>query len=96
MTRPIRTHGESGLKTLFINPYRIDIVEGMDEAESDVLLDKLYEFAFQPRFQYRHEWRLGDIVVWDDPMTMHKACTEFDQTERRELHRLLLKGDVPV
>ncbi len=92
----VRTHPETARQSLYINPNRIDHIDGMDIAESDLLLDELYEHAFQERFQYAHPWELGDVVIWDNRCTMHRATTNFDVTERREFHRLLLKGDVPV
>jgi len=91
-----RSHPETGRVALYINPNRIDHVEGMDLAEGDALLDELYEFAFRTEFQFRHRWQLGDIVIWDNRCTMHRASDDFDVTERREFHRILLKGDVPV
>lgn len=92
----IRTHPETGQASLYINPNRIDHIEGMAAADSDALLDELYAFAFHEDFQHRHEWRLGDIVIWDNRCTMHRASTDFDVTERREFHRILLKGTVPT
>ena len=92
----IRTHPETGRKALYINPNRIDHVEGLSIAESDALLDELYDFAFDARFQYRHHWQLGDLIIWDNCCTMHRASTDFNVFERREFQRLLLKGDVPI
>ena len=92
----VRTHPESGRQALYINPNRIERIAGMDEAESDTLLDELYAFAFQERFQYHHEWRLGDVVIWDNRCTMHRAMADFDIQEPRAMHRVLLEGTVPV
>jgi taurine dioxygenase len=91
----IRTHPETGVPSLYINPNRIDHVDGIDRAESDALLDELYAFAFQPQFQHRHDWQLGDLVIWDNRCTMHRATTNFDVTELREFHRILLRGTTP-
>lgn len=92
----VRTHPDTGLKSLYVNPNRVDHIVDMDLAESDALLDELYEFAFQKKFQYAHPWALGDMVIWDNRCTMHRATTNFEVTERREFHRLLLEGDMPV
>ena len=92
----IRMHPETGREALYINPNRIDHIEGLSLAESDALLDALYDFAFDARFQYRHHWQLGDLIIWDNRCTMHRASTDFDVNERREFHRLLLQGSVPV
>ena len=92
----IRTHPQTGRAALYINPNRTDHVEGMTPEESDKLLDELYDFAFQPQFQHHHDWQPGDLVIWDNRCTMHRANTNFDINERREFHRILLKGTVPV
>ena len=92
----IRTHPESGRQALYINPNRIERIDGMDEAESDTLLDELYEFAFQDRFQYHHKWRLGDVVIWDNRCTVHRAMADFDVAQPRVMLRVLLEGTVPV
>ena len=97
VTHPlIRTHPETGRQSLYINPNRISHVEGMSEADGDALLDELYAFAFQEKFQHRHKWTLGDIIVWDNRCTLHRASNDFDLTERREFNRILLEGTVPV
>ena len=92
----IRTHPKSAKQSLYINPNRIDHILGWTEAESDALLDKLYEFAFQPQFQYRHRWQPGDMVVWDNRCTMHRANADYDLSQPRVMHRIMLEGEVPV
>lgn len=91
----IRIHPQCGKPALYINPNRIDHIAGLSEPQSDALLDELYDFAFQQQFQHRHHWRPGDLVIWDNRCTMHRASTDFDISERREFHRILLKGEVP-
>ena len=92
----IRTHPKSGQQSLYINPNRIDHIEGWDEAESDALLDELYDFAFQPQFQYRHRYVTGDLIVWDNRCTMHRANEDYDIEQLRVMHRVMLEGEVPV
>jgi taurine dioxygenase len=91
----IRTHPLSGRRALYINPNRIDHILGWDDQTSDALLDPLYEFAFQPRFQYRHYWKPGDLVIWDNRCTMHRANAEYDLTQLRIMHRVMLEGEIP-
>ncbi len=91
----IRTHPLSGRQSLYINPNRIDRIAGWSDAESDALLDELYEFAFQPQFQYRHKWRYGDLVVWDNRCTMHRANADYDIDQPRVMHRVMLEGEIP-
>jgi taurine dioxygenase len=92
----IRTHPKSGRQSLYINPNRIDHIVGWNEAESDALLDELYDFAFQPRFQYRHRYEAGDLIVWDNRCTMHRANADYDIDQLRVMHRVMLEGEVPV
>ena len=91
----IRTHPLSGRQSLYINPNRIDRIAGWSDAESDALLDELYEFAFQPQFQYRHKWRDGDLVVWDNRCMMHRANADYDIDQPRVMHRVMLEGEIP-
>jgi len=91
----IRTHPLSGRQSLYINPNRIDRIAGWNDADSDALLDELYEFAFQPQFQYRHKWQDGDLVVWDNRCTMHRANADYDISQPRVMHRVMLEGEVP-
>ena len=65
-------------------------------AESDRLLDALTAHAIQPQFQYWHQWRRGDIVVWDNRCTMHKANADYPEGERREMHRIITESTVLV
>lgn len=92
----IRTHPQSGRQSLYINPNRIDHIVGWNEADSDALLDELYEFAFQPQFQYRHKWLPGDLVVWDNRCLMHRANDQYDVNQLRVMHRIMLEGEAPV
>lgn len=91
----IRTHPLSGRQSLYINPNRIDHILNWDETESDALLDPLYEFAFQSRFQYRHKWQSGDVVIWDNRCTMHRANADYDINQPRLMHRVMLEGEEP-
>ncbi|MEJ0070585.1 MAG: TauD/TfdA family dioxygenase [Pseudomonadota bacterium] len=73
----VRTHPETGRKSLYINPNRMEQIVGMARADSDALLDQLIAHAIQPQYQYRHKWRQGDIVIWDNRCTMHKANADY-------------------
>ena len=92
----VRTHPESGRKAIYINPIRIDAIVGMPEAEALSLLADLLEHATQLRYQYRHRWHAGDLVMWDNRSLLHKANSDYDMSQLRYLYRVMLKGDVPV
>jgi taurine dioxygenase len=91
----VRTHPETRRKALYLNPNRMEQVVGMDRHESDRLLDELIAHAIQPKFQYRHVWRQGDIVIWDNRCTMHKANADYPDGERRLMHRVIVAGTEP-
>jgi len=92
----VRTHPESGRRSIYINPIRVEGILGLDHNEALPLLDELLAHATSPRFQYRHKWEPGDLVMWDDRCLLHKANGDYDMNEVRYLYRVMLKGDVPI
>jgi taurine dioxygenase len=92
----VRTHPQSGRRSIYINPIRIEGILGLDHKEALPLLDELLEFATAPQFEYRHEWKPGDLVMWDNRCVLHKANGDYDMSEVRYLYRVMLKGSVPV
>jgi taurine dioxygenase len=92
----VRTHPENGRKALFLNPVRMDSIVGMEDKEALALIDELMRHATQKKYEYRHKWRHGDWVMWDNRSVMHQANPDYDMRERRYLYRLLLKGEMPV
>ena len=92
----VRTHPETRRKSLYLNPNRMERIVGLERAESDRLLDELIAHATQMKYQYRHVWRQGDIVIWDNRCTMHKANADYPDGERRLMHRVIVAGTVPV
>ena len=91
----VRTHPESGRKAIYINPIRIEGILGLDHKEALPLLAELLEHATAERFQYRHQWRPGDLVIWDNRCLLHKANGDYDMDQKRYLYRVMLQGDVP-
>ena len=91
----VRTHPETGRRAIYINPIRIDDIEGMQEAEAQELLPQLLAHATQPQYEYRHKWRPGDLVMWDNRCLLHKANGDYDMNQMRYLYRVMLKGDAP-
>src|SRR5882757_10719650 len=92
----VRTHPENGRKALYLNPVRIESIVGMEDDEALDLVAQLMTHATQKKFEYRHQWRYGDMVIWDNRSVLHKANPDYDMNERRYLYRLMLKGEVPV
>ena len=89
------THPETGRKTIYLNPNRVDHLIGFDLAEGDRLLDELIAHATRPEFVYRHRWQAGDLVIWDNRCTMHKASADYGD-QRRNMMRILLAGTRPA
>lgn len=83
---PVVRTSASGRPTLFVGAHTERIV-GMDEAESAALIAELIAFATQPRFIYAHQWRRGDILIWDNRCTLHRG-TEYDyRRHKRDMRR---------
>jgi taurine dioxygenase len=92
----VRTHPENGRKALFLNPVRMEAIVGMEDADALKLIDELMQHATQKKYEYRHKWRHGDWVMWDNRSVMHQANPDYDMNERRFLYRLMLEGEVPM
>jgi taurine dioxygenase len=92
----VRTHPETGRRALYLNPNRMEAIVGLDRAASDELLDTLIAHAIQPRYQYRHRWQKGDILIWDNRCTMHKANADYPEGATRLMQRIIVAGTVPV
>jgi alpha-ketoglutarate-dependent taurine dioxygenase len=92
----VRKHPENGRKALYLNPVRIESIVGMDDEDALKLVDELMRHATQKKYEYRHQWRHGDWLLWDNRSVMHQANADYDMQERRYLYRLMLKGEVPV
>ena len=92
----VRTHPETGRKALYVNPYYTSRFADMSGAESRPLLDFLAAQATRPENVYRHRWRQGDLVLWDNRCTMHYAVYDYDESQVRRMHRTTAAGDRPV
>ena len=90
----VRTHPGSGRKSLYLSSHA-GRIRGMEEPEARMLLMDLTEFATQPQFVYTHSWAVGDLVMWDNRCTMHRA-REYDETEVRDMHRTTVSDGVPT
>ena len=87
-----RRHEDTGAKAIYFNANRTDRVVGLSAAESDSLLDQLDEHSTQPKYQYHHEWRVGDILIWDNRCLIHSVNMDFPVGQRRIHQRILLAG----
>lgn len=78
----VRSHPVSDRKSLFVNPVYTSRLDGLSEAESAPILDRLYWHAIRPEFCCRHRWQVGDLVVWDNRTTLHFAVNDYDGKDR--------------
>ncbi len=91
----VRTHPETGRKTIFVNPGFTSHIVGLPADESAALLRLLNDHSTQARFIYRHRWSVGDLVLWDNRCTMHHAVADYDGVGERHMHRTTVIGDAP-
>ncbi|MDA0655994.1 MAG: TauD/TfdA family dioxygenase [Proteobacteria bacterium] len=92
----VRTYIPTGEKALYLSTTRLESIIGMARTESDALLDSLMAHADQPQFHYHHQWRVGDMVIWDNRCSMHRANADYPDEDRRFLYRTMVKGEIPV
>jgi taurine dioxygenase len=90
----VRTHPETGRKTLYVNRAFTQRIVGVDEAESRALLDFLYVQASFPEYQCRFKWQAGDVAYWDNRSTQHYAASDYFP-QRRVMERITVVGDQP-
>jgi len=88
----VRTHPDTRRKALYVNRLMTWTVEGMTDDDGSALLDRLFDHMEQDQFIYAHQWRIGDLVLWDNRCTLH-ARTDFSDKERRMLRRHVVRGD---
>lgn len=94
LQRLVRVHPSTGEKSLYLSSHAGKIV-GWPEPEAKAFLMDLTEMATQREFTYSHKWRAGDLVMWDNRSTMHRA-RPFPHDQPRDVRRTTLMGDAPT
>ena len=92
----VRTHPETGRKTLYVSERFTIGIEELPEAEGQALLDELIAHQKQSQFVYHHTWRLHDLTMWDNRCLIHQACGGVPPGQIRHMHRTIVRGDKPV
>src|SRR5215471_11838861 len=90
----VRTHPETGRKTLYVNAFFTERIVGCDDDESEWLLDRLSQQAMHPEWQVRLRWEPGTVAFWDNRATQHYASSDY-YPQRRVMERVSIKGDRP-
>lgn len=93
-SQPLVWKHASGRKSLVVGSTAA-YVEGLEPVESQDLLIRLRDWVTQPQFVYRHEWKVGDMVMWDNTATLHRA-RPYELNCGRLMHRTMLKGEEPL
>ncbi|MCS5636787.1 MAG: TauD/TfdA family dioxygenase [Myxococcota bacterium] len=91
----VRTHPESGLKSLYVNNSFVSHIDGMDNPEGHRLLRRLYQQASVPEFQVRFRWQVDSVAFWDNRAVQHYAAFDFYPQQRR-VERVTIVGDRPA
>jgi taurine dioxygenase len=89
----VRTHPDNGRKFLYMNPVRMDSILGMEDGAAMALLRELMAHATQQKYEYRHKWLMGDMVIWDNRSVMHQANGDYDMKETRHLYRIMIRDN---
>jgi taurine dioxygenase len=87
----VRTHPETGRGSLYFDPGKILYIQGVEKTESDDLIEELTELMIQPDGRYRHKWRVGDVVLWDNRCSYHKAAGDYPPHQDRIHWRTSIK-----
>jgi taurine dioxygenase len=88
----VRTHPRTGRKCLYASDEVTCAVEGLSETEGEQLLKELLAHMTRPEFIYTHEWRVGDLLIWDNCSAIHNAIGDYGPDERRLMHRTTVAG----
>ncbi len=97
VTHPIaRTHPRTGRKCLYVMRDDCTGIEGLDNDEAEALVAALADHIVKPAFIYRHQWRPGDLLMWDNCTVQHRAIQDYDLPQRRLMHRTTMGGSAPV
>ena len=91
----VRTHPESGRKCLYVMRDDAVGIEGLEGEEALTLIAALADHIVKPAFVYRHRWRRGDLLLWDNCLVQHRAIQDYDLPLRRLMHRTTMGGATP-
>jgi taurine dioxygenase len=92
----VRTHPKTGRKCLYVMRDDCTAIDGVETAEAEALIAALADHIIKPAFIYRHQWRPGDLLMWDNCTVQHRAIQDYDLPQRRVMHRTTMGGYAPV
>ncbi|MBL25697.1 MAG: hypothetical protein CMM48_17580 [Rhodospirillaceae bacterium] len=92
----VRTHPDCGEDALYFHPIKTEHIVGMSPEESQSLLKELLTLTVKDEFIYRHKWRMGDMLIWDNRCALYQAYQDYKiENQERVLHRVILRGERP-
>lgn len=86
-------HPDSGRPAVYLNTARMEGIEGLGPEEANALIARLFDHSTKAKYEYRHVYKKGDVVIWDNRSVMHQANADVDPSELRRLHRVIVAGD---
>ena len=92
----VRTHPNTGRKCLYVREGECVSIDAMEDAEALELIKQLSDLCVEERFIYRHKWRVGDVLMWDNCAVQHIALRDYEWPQRRMMHRTTVGGAIPV
>ena len=96
VTHPVvRTHPRTGRKGLYVSLGECIAIDGMADDEAQALISELALHIRRKPFIYRHRWRVGDLLMWDNCAVQHRAIKDYELPEHRLMHRVTVNGSAP-
>jgi taurine dioxygenase len=92
----VRRHPNTGRKCLYVMRDDCTGIEGMETEDAEALIAALADHIVKPAFIYRHQWRPGDLLMWDNCTVQHRAIQDYDLPQRRLMHRTTMGGAAPI
>ncbi|HTI80128.1 MAG TPA: TauD/TfdA family dioxygenase [Acetobacteraceae bacterium] len=97
VTHPIaRRHPRTGRTCLYVMRDDCTGIEGIPPEEAEAMIAALADHIVKPAFVYRHQWRQGDLLMWDNCTVQHRAIQDYDMPQRRLMHRTTMDGAAPI
>ena len=91
----VRTHPKTGRKSLFVCNGYTNALIGLAKEEGEEILEFLFDHITGSDFKYEHQWRVGDVLIWDNCAVQHKAKFDYALPLRRLMQRCTIEGDKP-
>ncbi len=92
----VRRHPDTGKLAIYLHQGKLKNFLGMQGKESQELISEVFQLTLKPEFIYRHQWQLGDMLIWDNRQSMHQSYKDYKLSETRTLFRIIGGSDKPL